>query len=76
MVLPSVFELVVRNARIPDRNAALTPPSVLSFDSILSFEVFNFLSLEVGFDKVASQINRYGSVSSAFGHHFEVNVCD
>ena len=76
MVLPRVFELVVRNAGIPNRDAALTPPSVLSFNSILSFEVFNFLSLKVGFDKIAPQINCYRSVSSAFGHHFEVNVCD
>ncbi len=74
MVLPRVLELVVRNAGVAYGNTTLTPPPVLSFDSLFSFEVFNFLSLKMRFDKVTSEINCGRAISSAFGHHFQVNI--
>ncbi len=74
MVLPGILELVIRNAGVAYGNTALTPPPVLSFDSLFSFQMFNFLSLKMGFDKVTSDIYCGRAVSSAFGHHFQVNI--
>lgn len=76
MVLSDILEFIIGNGCVADWDSTVTPPAVLGFDTVLSFEVLDFLSLKMGFDKVSSQINGYGAVSCAFRHGLEVNVSD
>lgn len=57
------FKLFVSHNRVSNRHAAFTFPSVVSLQPFLSQNMSNFISLQIQFQKIGSEIDSYGSIS-------------
>lgn len=58
LILPDLLKLVMLEAAVADRDAALTLPPVLNFNPIFPFNVLDLLSLQIKFDKIALHVYR------------------